>query len=53
MTKLILNLLSWVMAVGAAGTLVDSVALVKREASKSHQRGLISLGKWNKKLHAQ
>lgn len=48
--KLIGKLISVGMALAVAGVLVQVCTVVKKEALRANQTGLISLGAWNRAL---
>lgn len=48
--RLISKLISVGLALATAGFLVQMCMTVKKEALKTNQTGLISLGKWNRAL---
>jgi hypothetical protein len=50
MVKVIVNLISWAMALAFLGQLVEMRDLFRDEAVKVHRHGLMNLSSWNSKL---
>lgn len=48
--KFILRIIEWGIVLACAGQLATETTYYKEAAIENHQRGLMSLGAWSKKL---
>jgi len=51
--KFILKIVEWAIVLGCAGQLAEETSFFKAKAIESHQRGLMSLGQWSRRLESQ
>jgi hypothetical protein len=48
--KFILKIIEWAIVLGCAGQLAEETQFFKEKAIHSHQRGLMNMGAWSRKL---